>query len=105
MKFIGKIGFWLGDKETSPGVFVPGILERSYTGDVHRFTHQFRPEENKQNVNFTVSNQISILLDLYMQQNWPSVRYILWNGVRWSVNRIDIEYPRIKIEIGGIYNE
>lgn len=105
MKFSGKVGFWLKDVETKPGVFKPEIVEKSYTGNVMRNVRRFQSAENQQNENLITSNRISILSDLYMQQNWNSVKYVTWNGVNWKVNSVDItSYPRAILELGGVYN-
>lgn len=104
MKFSGSVGFWEGDKQVKPGVFKPSIIEKPYTGDVYRYSRRFQTESNKQNDNLNVSNQISILSDLYMQRNWPSIKYVVWNGVKWKVTSVDVDYPRITLEIGGVWN-
>lgn len=104
MKFSGIVGFWEGDIETSPGVWEPNIVERQYFGDVHRNTRRFQTDSNQSNDNLTVNNQISIISDLYMRQNWNSIRYIIWNNVKWKVNSVEVSYPRITLELGGEYN-
>lgn len=105
MKFSGKIGFWENDIETSPGVFKPKIVEKSYTGDVLNNIRRFQSSENQQNENLVISNRISILSDLYMRKNWSSIKYVFWNGVKWKANSIDVgSYPRVIIELGGVYN-
>lgn len=105
MKFSGKVGFWEKDVETKPGVYKPEILERSYVGDVLRDTRRFQSGDNQQNENLVVSNRISIISDLYMKQNWSSIKYVVWNGVNWAVKTIDVsQYPRVLIDLGGVYN-
>lgn len=104
MKFHGKIGFWTGDFEVEPGVFKPKIVERPYTGDVFRNIRRFEAVSDQQNDDLKVNNQFSILSDLYLKENFNSIRYIIWNGVRWKVSSIDVAYPRITLEIGGVYN-
>lgn len=104
MKFSGKVGFWEEDVEISPGVYSPKIYERSYTGDVLRDNRRFE-NSDAQNKTFTVSNRISILGDLYSMNNWPSIRYIIWNGVKWTVTSVDVSYPRLILDLGGVYNE
>lgn len=105
MKFSGKIGFWLKDVETKAGVYKPSIVERYYTGDVLKNIRRFQMAENQQNENLTITNRISIISDLYMQQNWASIKYVLWNGVKWTVNSVDITtHPRAILELGGVYN-
>lgn len=106
MKFSGSVGFWTSDYiETSSGVYEPKIIEKPYIGDVLRNQRRFQPGDNQQNENLVVSNRISIISDLYMTQNWGSIRYVVWNGVNWSVSSIDIsQYPRVLIDLGGVYN-
>ena len=105
MKFSGKIGFWVGDKKIKGGVYKPDIVEKAYTGDVKKNIRRFQAVENQQNENLTVANQLSIISDLYMLQNYSSIRYVLWNNVKWKATSIDITaYPRITIELGGVYN-
>lgn len=103
MKFVGKIGFYEGTKKTKKNVYTPSILERSYTGDVIENKRRLQPGEH-QNDDTTTSNQISILSDLYLQQNWASIRYVLWNGVKWKVSNVDVGYPRITMSLGGVWN-
>lgn len=106
MKFSGKIGFWMKDVETKPGVFKSEIIEKEYTGDVLKNVRRFQMEENKQNENLTINNRLSILGNLFMQKNWPSIKYVLWNDVKWKVTSVDVgSYPRILLELGGVYNE
>lgn len=105
MKFSGKIGFWLKDVETKPGVYKSDIVERKYTGDVLKNIRNFQSAENQQNENLRINNRLSILSDLYMKQNWSSIKYVLWNDVKWKVNSVDLgSYPRVVLELGGVYN-
>lgn len=103
MKFYGQVGFWVDEQETSVDVWESVIVERDYYGDVLRNNRRFQ-ETMHINDELVVSNQISILSDLYAQQNWSSIRYVVWNGQKWSVSRVEVNYPRITLELGGIYN-
>lgn len=104
MKFSGKVGFWEKDVEISTGVWKPSIVEKSYTGDILRDRRRFQASDH-QNDTFIISNQISILGDLYAHENWPSIRYVIWNGIKWKVSSVDVSYPRLTFELGGVYNE
>lgn len=105
MKFSGKIGFWTEDVEMKPGVFKPQIIEKNYTGDVLRNVRRFQSAENQQNENLAVNNKLSIISDLYLQQNWGSIKYVSWNGANWRVSSVDIgSFPRIVLVLGGVYN-
>lgn len=104
MKFNGFVGFWEGEVEEQPGIWRSKIVERPYKGEVLKFKRGFRERSDAQNDEFTVSNQISILSDLYARQNWASIRYVVWNGVKWKVTNIDVNYPRLTLDIGGFYH-
>lgn len=104
MKFSGIVGFKVGENEVCPGVWKPEIVERPYLGDVLRNTRR-NQQTDKQNTDLTINNQISMPSDLYMQQNWNNVCYVIWNGVKWSVSSVEINYPRITFDLGGVYNE
>lgn len=103
MKFAGKVGFWINEVEVKPGVWKSSIIERDYFGDVSLSYRRFQPSEN-QNDNFSTNSRISILSDLYAQQNWTSIRYVVWNGTKLKVTSVEISYPRIVLEVGGVYN-
>lgn len=104
MKFSGEIGFWEEDQEVRPGIWKPQIIEKHYTGDVMRNRRSFQ-KSSDQNNKFSISNQISILADLYARENWPSIRYVIWKGVKWEVTSVEENYPRLTLEIGGEWNE
>lgn len=105
MKFSGRIGFWFEDVETKPGIFKPKIVEKKYVGDVLRNIRRFQSAENQQNENLVVNNKLSIISDLYLQQNWASIKYVFWNGVNWRVSSVDVgSFPRVVLELGGVYN-
>lgn len=104
MKFSGIVGFWQGDVETKPGVWKPQILERLYKGDIQRNYRKFQTVSEQQNENLTLSNQITILSDIFARENWNSIRYVIWNGVKWTVSTVEVGFPRLTLEIGGKYN-
>lgn len=103
MKFSGFVGFWSEDVEVRPGIWQPKTIEKKYVGEVLRNNRNFQ-FTNKQNPDLTINNQISILSDLYAKQNWHSIRYVIWNGVKWNVDGVEINYPRLTLTLGGIYH-
>lgn len=103
MKFYGKIGFWDGSEQTRPGVYKPKIVEREYYGDVMRNRRTWDTADT-QNDNLNINNSISILHDLYLESHIESIKYVEWRGTKWKVKSLTIDYPRINIELGGLYN-
>lgn len=103
MKFYGKIGFWEGSSEIRPGVWRPEIIERDYVGDILQNVRSWQTPD-KQNEDLAISNRISILSDMYMQENLSSIRYVIWMGSKWKVTSVEVTYPRITLILGGEYN-
>lgn len=104
MKFAGAVGFWEKDVEKKPGIFGDRIVERKYTGDITRSFRKWGPQDSSTQDTLRLNNQVSIIADLYAQQNWSSIKYVLWMGVRWEVNTIEVKPPRVILEIGGVWN-
>ena len=103
-KFYGQIGFvtTVEDPEDS-GVWVENTVERDYYGDVNRISRRWETEQ-KVNDDITVNNEISVLSDPFVTQNIPWIRYVVWNGTKWRVSSVVVEYPRLILSIGGVYN-
>lgn len=103
MKFFGSVGFYTGEQEVKPGVWKPVFVERPYSGNVNWNNRHYQTSEN-QNDDVRLNNQISILFDLYSQENFASIRYVIWNGIKWRVTNVEVNYPRLVLTIGGVYN-
>lgn len=102
-KFYGEIGF-TETKETSPGVWEEGILtKKMYSGDLLSFSRRSYTSD-KVNTDITISNRISIVADPFANKNLSSMTYVKVMGIKWKVESIDVEYPRLIISLGGIYN-
>lgn len=100
-KFFGKIGF-ANTEETSPGVWV-GVAERPYYGDVlSRGMNVMSTEQVNKDI--SIINRISIIADPYAYENFSAMRYIKFMNATWSINSVDVQYPRLILNIGGIYN-
>lgn len=103
MKYYGSVGF-AETKETSTSVWTEVITERKYYGDVLRLISRVTNGEHLNN-NVDVNNQISIVADPYAYENFSNIRYIVWQNSKWKVNSITVNFPRLVLEIGGLYNE
>lgn len=102
-RFCGKIGF-IKTVEKQPGVWADDEpLEYTYYGDIVRNTRNIEPSSNVID-NLNITNSISIIADKFANENFQYMKYVIFNGVKWKVNSITIEYPRMNITIGGVYN-
>lgn len=102
-KYYGVIGY-AELVETSPDVWVEQITERPYYGDLIRNQRKWEPGEGL-NDNLNVDNVISVVADPYAYQNFHKIRYISFMGSKWKVRTVDVQYPRLNLTIGGVYND
>lgn len=101
-KFYGEIGFVI-QEETSPGVWVNTIHPRNYYGDV--ITNSRRLQSSSQlNDNIVISNEISIIADPYANENFHSILYVKFMGTKWKVSNATVQYPRLTLTLGEVYN-
>lgn len=101
-KFYGEIGYAI-QTETSPGIWEETIVTHNYYGDLVR---NIRSLETSGNINddINISNEISIVSDPFANENFHSMRYIYFMGVKWKIKSIEVKYPRLILTIGGEYN-
>lgn len=101
-KFYGEIGF-AEMVETAPGTWVEQITERSYYGDLIRNFRRLQ-SANQVNDNIDVENNISIVADPYANENFHSMRYAKFMGTKWKITNVEVQYPRLILTTGGVYN-
>lgn len=102
-KFCGVIGYAVTE-ETEPGIWEEQIVEVEYFGDVIRNTRRINAP-GKVNDDISISNQISIIADPFANNNFHAMKYVVFMGAKWKVSEVTVEYPRLILSIGGLYNE
>lgn len=103
MKWSGKIGF-VETKETRPGVWENVTTERNFYGDVIR---DIRKNQSSGQVNddINISNRISIVSNSFVRDNLAFMKYIEFMGAKWKITDVEVQYPRLVLTIGGLWNE
>lgn len=105
-KFSGKIGFVMTyEKPDDPGIHVTDTVERQYYGDVNRSSRRWTPSSEQINDNLNISNQLSIVADAFLYDNFSCMKYVVYMGARWKITDVELTRPRITMTIGGLYNE
>ena len=102
-KWYGTVGF-AKTVETEPGLWEEDIVEGNYYGDI---LSNFRKLQNSGEVNddVNIANKISILADPFANYNFHSIRYAEFMGTKWKVSDVEVQYPRLILTLGGVYNE
>lgn len=101
-KFYGEIGF-IVESETSPGVWTSGVTKRNYYGDLIRNSRRLQSGDTL-NDSIVVSNEISIIADPFAYENFHSIRYVKFMGTKWKVANVNVQFPRLILTLGEIYN-
>lgn len=102
-KYYGTVGY-AEQVETAPDVCQEQITEKNYQGEALRLTRRWQGTEHL-NDSLVVNNRISIVADPYAYKNFHLIRYCTWMGVKWKVTNVEVAYPRLLLDLGGVYNE
>lgn len=103
-KWFGNIGFGVTE-EKAPGVWEETIITRQYYGDVIRNNRRLQSSSESINDDITINNEISIVADPFAGENIYAMRYVEFMGAKWKITNVDVQYPRLNLTIGGVYNE
>lgn len=102
MKLYGKIGYE-NTTETSPGVWKSDFIEHSYPMDVYSLSRNLQGSA-KVNDDISMAMVVSILADPFAYQNYQAIRYVEYLNSKWKVASVVIEYPRLKLTLGGEFH-
>ena len=102
-RYYGSVGY-AEESEPLPGIIKEEMTPREYYGDV---LVNNRRLENQGEINdsINVTNQISIVADPYAMQNFWKIRFATFMGQKWKVKDVKVEFPRLILTLGGLYNE
>ena len=107
-KFYGKIGFMVteeADPVNHPGVYSETVTEQYYSGDhMSAYTSRWNGT-SKLNDDTDVSTRIAILADPFAVKNFNSIRYVEWLGSFWKVTSVEVQFPKLILTVGGVYNK
>ena len=103
-KYSGMLGYVMPAKEDPPGIWKPSaVVEKLGRGDL------FGQTINNEDVGglsdgITINNQLSIIMDPFVNKNLESLKYVILYGTRWEIKSMAINRPRVILTLGGVYN-
>ena len=103
MRYAGNVGYITEQTETEPGIWESTMVEFPYKGDVIRNTRKLEQGESL-NKDVLVNNSISIVADQYANEHFFDIRYVIWEGVRWTVTNVEVQRPRLILSLGSVWN-
>jgi len=101
-KWFGKIGY-AETVDTGHGIWEPQYSERYYYGDMIPVIRRLE-SSGSVNDNIDISNKISVVSDPYAIQHFHAMKYAEISGVNWKVTSVEVQYPRLILTLGGLYN-
>lgn len=102
-KYHGHVGYGV-DMETTPGIWEEVLTEHEYYGEVVKNKTNIITSDTI-NSGISINNTISIIADPFAFENFYNMRYVTYLNKKWNITSIEIERPRIKLTLGGLYNE
>ena len=101
-KWFGKVGL-VQTVETEPSIFEEKVTEHDCYGELLKNTRRVQTAD-KVNDDLTIANTLSILADPTLYKHFDSIKYAEIMGARWKVTEVQIDYPRLTLTLGGLYN-
>lgn len=106
-KFTGLVGY-VTQTETSPGIWQSIPVERKMRGDVLRLassaTSDGRVRDGSINDDIDIQQRISLVADPFSYENFSSLKYIIYMGVKWKITGVEVQRPRLILTLGGVWN-
>ncbi len=101
-KYYGAVGYEVG--ELVDDVWTEYTVERNYCGDSIRTSRRLQGAEQL-NDNIVMGNQLSIVSDPFARQHFSEIRYATYMGIKWKVTTVEVQYPRLILTLGEVYND
>ncbi len=102
-RFYGYVGF-IETVDDGTGIWEERETVRPYYGDVSRNIRRWDHQQNATADNLQLNNTISILADAFAYENLEAMRWVEYNGTKWRVTSAELNYPRITLFFGGVWN-
>ena len=102
-KFYGVVGYVI-PVESRPGVWKHDVIERESYGDVLKISSNWSTSSDSTNDDLNIEKRISIVADPYAYQNAHRIKYVEYLGAKWKVKSVEPSYPRLILNVGGVYN-
>jgi hypothetical protein len=103
-RFYGEVGYADSVETASDsGVWEDVITEVFYYGDVLRDTKKDEKGDSLSD-NIVINNSISIVTDEHALKHFHKIKYVMWQGERWTVTNVEVKHPRLILSLGEVYN-
>ena len=106
MKYYGNIGFAVSEEKMvdgqHTGVWEQQITVKKYYGELSKPVNKWQ-NGSGENQDASFSSQLSIVSDPFAIENFHSIKFAEYLGVKWKVTSVEIMRPRLLLTLGGEY--
>lgn len=106
MKYYGNIGFAISKEKIvdghHTGVWNQDFTVKPYYGELSKPVNKWSTGSGV-NDDSSFSTQISIVSDPFAVENFHSIKYAEYLGIKWKVTAVEIMRPRLLLTLGGEY--
>lgn len=104
MMWYGQIAFSHQTKDET-GVVDDHPILKNYYGQVIR--NSKRDQLQNINPNLSITNQISVIADPFLETSFHDILYVTFMGSKWRVSSVEVQpnNPRLTINISELYKE
>lgn len=102
-RFSGVVGFEQPSVEVRPGIFEATYVEHRLRGDAIRSGYNQSENQTKYD-SLRLNNRVSLLGDQYSFNNYNAIRYVIIGNQKWKVSSVELQRPRLLLEIGEVWN-
>jgi hypothetical protein len=106
-RFAGFVGY-VTQEESVPGVWSTVENSVMMQGDIIRQSSSVQNDSRmtsaKVNSDISLNHRVSLLGDAYAFGNYFNLRWIEVDGRKWEVSSVEIQRPRIIVNLGGLWN-
>ena len=106
MKYYGNIGFAISKEKivngAHTGIWNQEITVRPYYGELSNPVNRWATD-SEVNDNSSFNAKLSIVSDPFAINNFHSIKYAEYMGIKWKVTSVEIIRPRLMLTLGGEY--
>lgn len=107
-KFYGEVGYLITQEKMidgrGSGIWEETFIKRKYYGEQINSYSRWQASNYGVNDNIVNSTQISIVADPFAVDNFMHIKYAIFLGYKWKVERAELQRPRLILTLGGLYN-
>lgn len=101
MKWYGNIGFGIPVNEND--IHTEVITDKPYKGDILENNLRWQ-QSDKIDDDLNITNKISVIANDFAYDNIGYMKYVELRGNKWKIVSATLQYPRILLTIGGVWN-